>query len=188
MRKSTNATCLATLRSILGPDLGHEERFANIVGLSRSWLKKASCGKISISENAAALVSHATGIDKDWLYRGNNSTPPTDKWGNPYTRAFGEQCVRNLLKTENSQPFDPMRNFAKCIFDLLEIFTSANDREQGRICLQELEEFIFKAKRLYGSRRPSSSDGIFSGLIHGLTQRLEAAQSREVKPPVKNAS
>ena len=188
MRKSTNATCLATLRSILGPELGHEERFASIVGLSRSWLKKASCGKICISENAAALVSHATGIDKDWLYRENNSTPPTDKWGDPYTREFGEHYVRNLLKTENSQPFDPMRNFAECIFDLMEIFTSAIDRRQERICLLELEDFIFKAARLYGRQRPSSSDGIFSGLIHGLTKRLETVQSRSIKTPVKNAS
>jgi hypothetical protein len=59
----------------------------------------------------------------------------------------------------------------------MEIFTSALHRNQARICLLELENFNFKAKQMFGTRTPNSAEGIFSGLIHGLTKQLETIQS-----------
>lgn len=78
-------TCLSILRSILGPGAGNEACFAKKIGRSISWLTKASCGQIPLSEDAAVRIGYETGINVRWLLVGDITKPPVDRDRKPYT-------------------------------------------------------------------------------------------------------
>jgi len=77
-------TTLSILRSILGP-AGSESCFANKIGRSASWLKKASCGQIPLLRDAAVIIAYETGVSVNWLMHGDTTQSPLDAIGMPYT-------------------------------------------------------------------------------------------------------
>ena len=77
-------TCLSVLRTILGP-AGNESRFAQKIGRSVSWLKKASCGQIALTRDAALAITYATGASLKWLMDGDATKPCVDTDGKIFT-------------------------------------------------------------------------------------------------------
>ena len=77
-------TCLSALRTILGP-AGNESRFAQKIGRSVSWLKKASCGQIALTRDAALAITYATGASLKWLMDGDATKPCVDTDGKIFT-------------------------------------------------------------------------------------------------------
>jgi hypothetical protein len=90
MANPQHKTCLSVLRSVIGSTAGNEARFAEKIGRSTSWLKKASCGQIPLTENIALRISHETGISMRWLMQGDTSKTPVDKDDNTFTKATYE--------------------------------------------------------------------------------------------------
>ena len=66
MRKSKLKTNLSILRQELG-ELGKPTQFSKLIGVSRSWLTKASCGQIPVNSKAALLIAFKTGYSPDWI-------------------------------------------------------------------------------------------------------------------------
>ena len=77
-------TCLSVLRTILGL-AGNESRFAQKIGRSVSWLKKASCGQIALTRDAALAITYATGASLKWLMDGDATKPCVDTDGKIFT-------------------------------------------------------------------------------------------------------
>lgn len=66
MAKSKLKTNLSILRQELG-ELGNPIQFSELIGVSRSWLTKASCGQIPINVKAALIIAFKTGYSPDWI-------------------------------------------------------------------------------------------------------------------------
>ncbi len=87
MAKSKLKTRLALARKMLGK-MGGQTGFAKLIGVSESWLKKASCGAIPINSRMAALMQVKAGISARWILSGDgnplieNQKAPIDflKW------------------------------------------------------------------------------------------------------------
>lgn len=66
MAKSKLKTNLSTLRQELG-ELGNPKQFSELIGVSDSWLKKASCGQIPVNPKTALIIAFKTGYSPDWI-------------------------------------------------------------------------------------------------------------------------
>lgn len=66
MRKSKLKTNLSILRQELG-ELGKPTQFSKLIGVSESWLKKASAGLIPINSKAASIIAFKTGYSPYWI-------------------------------------------------------------------------------------------------------------------------
>jgi hypothetical protein len=66
MAKSKLKTNLSILRQELG-ELGNPIQFSELIGVSRSWITKASCGQIPINAKAALIIAFKTGYSPDWI-------------------------------------------------------------------------------------------------------------------------
>ena len=89
-------TTLSILRSVLGP-AGNEARFANKIGRSTSWLRKACCGQIPLMRNAAVLIAYETGVSLNWLLNNDTTKAPVDALGMPYTlETYALHCPQEL--------------------------------------------------------------------------------------------
>jgi transcriptional regulator with XRE-family HTH domain len=82
--KSRNKTTLAVLRSIMDYH-GEDVVFAKTVGLSKSWIVKASAGITPITTKAAMKIARATGIDLQWLLANDPTKAPKSQWDKKYT-------------------------------------------------------------------------------------------------------
>ena len=81
-------TCLSILRSLIGSGSRNEKHFAEKLGRSASWVKKASCGQIPLTKDAAVRIAYETGVSVRWLMSGDTSAPALDMDGKPYTESF----------------------------------------------------------------------------------------------------
>lgn len=90
MAKPKHKTCLSILRTVIGSAGGNEASFAQKIGMSRSWLTKASCGQIGLTKDSALRIAYETGISPGWLMQGDTSRPPIDRGGNLYTKSTYE--------------------------------------------------------------------------------------------------
>jgi DNA-binding transcriptional regulator YdaS (Cro superfamily) len=84
MAKSKLKTNLAVARKELGR-LGGQSGFAKLIGVSESWLKKASCGVIPMTSRMAALIQNKSGISAAFLMNGEGdpfveSLKPSDEF------------------------------------------------------------------------------------------------------------
>jgi transcriptional regulator with XRE-family HTH domain len=111
MAKPKHKTCLSILRTVIGSGGGNEASFAQKIGMSRSWLTKASCGQIGLTKDTALRIAYETGISPGWLMRGDTSQPPIDRGGDLFTnstyenhRAFmrDEFDLEDAVLSENS--------------------------------------------------------------------------------------
>jgi hypothetical protein len=151
MATSKHKTTLAVLRSILGPGAGGEARFAKKIGRSVSWVKKASCGTIPLTRDAALAIAYETGINHRWLIMGDTSKPPIDKEGNPYTTEsyanHWKQDLNNLNEADKKESFETLEG---CITQLLVVHLAAVKKNRGGLFQFQLFEFIQKLDEQFG--------------------------------------
>jgi len=96
MAKSKLKTNLSILRQELG-ELGNPIQFSELIGVSRSWLTKASCGQIPINSKAALIIAFKTGYSPDWI-QGIDSkkfgSGSKKKYINELVKKFREQLCK----------------------------------------------------------------------------------------------
>lgn len=132
MAKPQHKTCLSILRTLLGPGAGNEEYFAKKIGRSVSWLKKASCGQIPLTEDAAIRISYETGISVPWLFKGDTTKEPVDIDGKPFTKKSYE--LYNLQRGEGIDEIDASESLEEVIGLLISLITTyacARDNNLG---------------------------------------------------------
>ena len=89
MALSQSRTPLAKLRAIIGPVYGQEKNFAKTIGLSVSFVKKASCGIRHMTKEVAEKIAVETGASPRWLL-GELAKPASDE-GGPFSKVVYEQ-------------------------------------------------------------------------------------------------
>ena len=135
-------TCLSILRSILGPGAGNEARFAEKIGRSASWLKKASCGQIPLTRDAALAIAYETGASVKWLLEGDVTEPPVDPDGNRYTLETYANYRIQYHEETNWEDLDLSRTESVgCFHSLLRSLMSANQKNQGGLFAFHLGQF-----------------------------------------------
>ena len=133
-------TCLSILRSILGPGAGNEARFAKKIGRSISWLTKASCGQIPLTEDAAVRIGYETGINVRWLMAGDATKPPVDKDRQPYTLetyAAHREAMREGLDDKEAAAND--EDIAAILRKILQSYVSARKQKRGGLFTYHLQ-------------------------------------------------
>ena len=152
--KPQHKTCLSLLRSILGPISGGEKNFAKRIGRSRSWLKKASCNQIPLTEDAAVRISFETGVSRLWLEHGDTSIPPHDQNGRPFTKETFE-ATREAAEQWGVAPPD----VENCFLDWLVLYqalglkaiaTSASANAKLPLLLETVSQFLIELEKKFG--------------------------------------
>lgn len=167
-------TCLSILRSILGPGAGSEARFAKKIGRSISWLKKASCGQIPLTRDAALAISYETGISNKWLLMGDTSKPPITGGGEPYTlEAYTAHRQNDLEKMNEADKQESYETLEGCLTTLLVIHLAAVKKNRGGLFQFLLHEFIQKLGDQFGY----AYDGIYKNeesvkVLNGMVDRI----------------
>ena len=129
-------TCLSILRSILGPGAGNEARFAKKIGRSASWLKKASCGQIPLSRDAAVRIGYETGINVYWLFNSDITKPAINDDGHPYT-------IQTYINHQRLLEYGIYNNTSVTILELMRLHDKSIERNQSGIFNYYLSDFIF---------------------------------------------
>ena len=144
-------TCLSILRSILGPGAGGEARFAEKIGRSTSWLKKASCGQIPLTRDAAITIAYETGASMKWLLDGDTKKPLLDSEGNPYTL---ETYAKYRLQDRDEKNWDDISlarvEMVGCLHQLLGVLGAANQKNRGGLFVFHLEIFADEMADKFG--------------------------------------
>jgi hypothetical protein len=146
-------TCISILRSILGPGAGGEARFAEKIGRSTSWLKKASCGQIPLTRDAAIAIAYETGASKEWLYAGDATKPPVDMDGNPYTlETYANHRARDR-ENQNWEESEDIMSVGEALLgfhSLLCCLKAANKQNRGGLFTFYLTEFWADMEEKFG--------------------------------------
>lgn len=151
MARPQHKTCLSILRSILGSGAGSEARFAKKIGRSISWIKKASCGQIPLTRDAALAISYETGISNRWLIMGDTSKPPISKRGEPYTlETYADHRKNHLGKIDEADKQESFETMEGCMTNLLVIHLAAVKKNRGGLFQFLLYEFIEKLGEQFG--------------------------------------
>ena len=152
-------TCLSILRSLIGSGSRNEKHFAEKLGRSASWVKKASCGQIPLTKDAAVRIAYETGVSVRWLMSGDTSAPALDMDGKPYTESFyAEYRVRRR---------------------------DGFDDEDSSISKDEMVGLIHSLIVSYEGARQSNKGGFFTFQLGEIADDLAAKYS---KMPIKNKS
>lgn len=135
-------TCLSILRSILGPGAGGEARFAEKIGRSTSWLKKASCGQIPLMRDAAILIAYETGVSLQWLVANDTTKPPLDRLGNPFTlESYAAHRVRDREEVDEIDALESSQETIGCLHEILRIYWAARSKNRAGLFAFYLEAF-----------------------------------------------
>ncbi len=144
-------TCLSILRSILGPGAGGEARFAKKIGRSTSWLKKASCGQIPLTRDAAIAIAYETGASVKWLLEGDTTEPLLDSEGKPYTFETYANYRNQDLKKRDSDDIEFARDeMTICLHQLLRSLGAANLKNRGGLFTFHLRNFVDEMADKFG--------------------------------------
>ena len=144
-------TCISILRSILGPGAGSEARFAEKIGRSTSWLKKASCGQIPLTRDAATVIAYETGISSSWLLEGDVSIPPHTGDYQAYT-----QETYALYRTRDRDDHDfhdcdlAEQEFTGCVYALTQILRASIEKNRGGLFTFHLSYFVDEMNKNFG--------------------------------------
>ena len=137
---------LAILRSILGEN-GVLERFAALIGKSKSWVLHASGAQIPITREAAYQIAIATGVDPEWLLAGSTQTQPKSINSNKVYTLESFHLHRSQTKSMLPAFIDPLTEAAleKIPEQLLKIvnaiYSVGQDQRKLPSILSALEEF-----------------------------------------------
>jgi hypothetical protein len=162
-------TTLSILRSALGPGAGNETRFAQKIGRSTSWLRKACCGQIPLMREAALAIAYETGISIKWLMDGNTAKPPVDTDGEPYT---AETYARH--RTTQREGFDredadiSQQEMVGTLLQLVHSYTAAQQKNRGGFFTFKLIEFAHSLADEFGQSKgkKTTAASIASALLH----------------------
>jgi hypothetical protein len=144
-------TCLSILRSILGPGAGGEARFAKKIGRSTSWLKKASCGQIPLTRDAAIAIAYETGASVKWLLEGDTTEPLLDSEGKPYTLETYANYRRQDLGKRDLDDIEFARDeMTICLHQLLRSLGAANLKNRGGLFTFHLRNFVDEMADKFG--------------------------------------
>lgn len=151
MANPKHKTCLSVLRSVIGSAAGNEARFAEKIGRSTSWLKKASCGQIPITKDIALRIAYETGISMRWLMQGNTSKTPVDKDDKTFTKATYEN-YRSFMRDEYDleDAIVSERSMYDGLWDILRIFIIAQENNKGGLFAFRLTETLNELERGLG--------------------------------------
>lgn len=153
--RSRKKTTLAVLRDILGPVSGSETKFAARIGLSISWLRKASAGISPLTPETAAKISTAIGVSPAWLLRGDITAPPLeldDK--TPFTQQSYRQRVDDQQGSESSRLKASNRIVeqalvALLVFRILKVMFCARETTRWSEAKFKLREFVEMLERSF---------------------------------------
>ena len=144
-------TCLSILRSILGPGVGGEARFAKKIGRSTSWLKKASCGQIPLTREAAIAIAYETGASVKWLLDGDTTEPLLDSEGKPYTLETYANYRQQDLEKQDLDGLEFARDeMTVCLHQLLRSLGAANLKNRGGLFTFHLRNFADQMADKFG--------------------------------------
>ena len=153
-------TCLSILRSILGPGAGSEARFAAKIGRSTSWLKKASCGQIPLTRDAAIAIAYETGASMKWLLEGDTTKPLLDSEGKPYTLETYANYRKQDLEKRDWEDVDFARNeMTMRLHQLLGILGAANQKNRGGLLAFHLSNFVDEMAEKFGVANIYQNEG-----------------------------
>ena len=135
---SQQKTRLAKLRALLG-SMGSESRFPELVGLSASWIKKASAGNLPMTSKAAAAIFEATGISLLWLMGEGEDEPVQEDGRTPYTLdSF------NKWKWSRRDEESPMNTFHNtlAVARIFQVLAAVSQTKRESVAACELWEFV----------------------------------------------
>jgi hypothetical protein len=132
-------TCLSILRSIIGSGAGNEKTFADKIGRSTSWLKKASCGQVALTQNAAVRIGRETGVSFRWLLDNDTTKQAVDNNGNSYTIETYAHHI-NLIQNETLNDLEFRRDLFKVQEDQLNYVRKqlGELRESSKLLVKQL--------------------------------------------------
>ena len=147
MANPQHKTCLSVLRSVIGSAAGNESRFAEKIGRSTSWLKKASCGQIPLTKDIALRIAYETGISMRWLMQGNTSKTPVDKDDKTFTKATYENYVVSLREEYDFEDAAcSQHELHYCLIDALRLFVAAQQNNRSGYFTYKLQEAVADLK------------------------------------------
>ena len=143
-------TCLSVLRTILGP-AGNESRFAQKIGRSVSWLKKASCGQIALTRDAALAITYATGASLKWLMDGDATKPCVDTDGKIFTiETYAAKRSRDSEGMDLDDYAVAQQESVGCFHSLLRSLKSAGQANKAGLFSFHLEQFTDSMAERFG--------------------------------------
>ena len=134
-------TCLSVLRTILGSE-GNENQFAEKIGRSVSWLKKASCGQIPLTRNIAVRIGHETGVNVDWLFKSDITQPPINDDNDIYT-------FKTYLNHQELLKYGIYENNTYYVAELLKVYGKSIRMNKGSLFNYYLRDFIFNMSSIF---------------------------------------
>ncbi len=149
MALSQSRTPLAKLRAIIGPVFGQEKNFATTVGLSVSFVKKASCGIRHMTKEAAEKIAIETGASPRWLL-GELAKPMSDE-GEPFSKLVYE---RRRHWRKHGMGSDVFVCIDKLLARCLTACEAASIHGSLPFALHKFEEAIKELFKLYSVKEP----------------------------------
>jgi transcriptional regulator with XRE-family HTH domain len=146
--RSRKKTTLAVLRDILGPVSGSETKFAAQIGLSVSWLRKASAGISPLTPETAAKISTAVGVSPAWLLRGDITAPPvelddrTPFTERSYRRRVHDQQGHDHIMVRTPKRIVEQALVALLVFRILKVMFCAREKARWSEAKFKLREFV----------------------------------------------
>jgi hypothetical protein len=148
MALSQRKTTVAILRGVLGSIHGQEKRFAKLAHRSVSWVKKVSAKKVPLSEGAARILEHETGVSFEWLL-GSPKKPIVDDAGYSYDRKVFEWHRAHIKEGKwSSFPGFTLFEFVPAI---AAIGAAACKKAELSLFLWRLRSFIQQAEEEFGT-------------------------------------
>ena len=172
-------TCLSILRSILGPGAGGEVRFAEKIGRSTSWLKKASCGQIPITKDTAVRIAYETGVSAKWLMADDPAKPAVDQHGKKYsakTYAAHRDILQNGIDAEDGE--SSSLEIAGQLENIVALYSKAAQNNRGGLFTYQLGETIASLSGEYNRYKVKNSED-FLKTSRSVTATLDALWNAE---------
>ena len=173
---SQQKTRLAKLRAMLG-SMGSESAFPKIVGLSASWIKKASAGNLPMTARAASAIHDATGVDLGWIMGDSKSVEPLEHGGKPYTlESYSRwKYTKDESEGDYSRLYNPVS--VRMILRVL-ANVAAGKKQTAASC--ELFEFAQKFKASFGAAETLGEYG--EDLLREIARLEKSAAPQDTRP------
>lgn len=172
--KSKKRSTVAVLREILG-EVGSEDGFGALTGLSLSWIKKASAKSIPMSIKAAKTISEATGVSPDWLLLGDPLSHPVEVDNTTlYTSASYERwrLKRSSISLNHA-------GVAAAILALIPSLVAAKEADEGPNAVADFMDAVRSINRRYGK---NTNKAACDKLLHHITRDLGSLSKLKVTP------
>jgi transcriptional regulator with XRE-family HTH domain len=104
---------------------------AELLGCSASTVHSVESGRLKLSDSLALRMSLVTGVNVDWLLRGDTSKPPTSFHHHPYSRSEFEDWQLSKTKWPRLTKTQRAIDIVACFAELHAILESAYKRGRG---------------------------------------------------------